>query len=80
MADAPDTIRVRIVLGRRRLERRLAEALRSGDVLELDGPDLAEVHAGGRVIARGQPVEVDGHLALRITQLEPAGQWEPARR
>lgn len=66
---------LRIVLGRRRLERELAARLKADDVLELDAPDgLVEVHAGGRLIGHGVPVEVDGHFAVRMTRLERTGQ------
>lgn len=61
---------LRIELGRTRLPRRQAEALKNGALLALDtlaGEPVA-VLADGRLIARGELVVLDGKLAVRVTE------------
>jgi flagellar motor switch/type III secretory pathway protein FliN len=62
---------VRIVLGSRLVQAESLRRLSRGDVLELDcEPDgLVELHAGGRLMGRGVPVEIDGHFAVRLTEV-----------
>lgn len=68
-ADVPVTLAVE--LGRVNLPlHRLAE-LRPGDVVELGRHprDPVELTSGGRLVARGELVQVDTELAVRVTQV-----------
>jgi len=68
-ADIPVTLTVE--LGRVSLPlRRLAE-LKAGDVLELGrhAREPVELTSGGRLIARGELVQVDTELGVRVTQV-----------
>jgi flagellar motor switch protein FliN len=62
---------LRITLGRTRLQPDDVEKLRSGSVLLFDTPssDPATIHAGGRLIGRGEVVVVGGKIGVRVTEL-----------
>ena len=59
-----------VEFGRRMLRADELSALAEGDVVELDAfaDDYVQVHAGGRLVARGRAVVVDGKLAVRIQE------------
>lgn len=73
LLDVP--LKVTVELGKTRML--LSEIMRlgSGSVIELDrfeGEPL-DIKAGGRLIARGVVVVVNGHLAVRLTEIiEPS--------
>lgn len=60
-----------IELGRANLTVRELAQLACDDVIELDrlASQPLDVLAGGRVIARGEVVVVDGRVSLRVTEL-----------
>lgn len=60
-----------IELGRSNLTVRELAQLTCDDVIELDrlASQPLDVLAGGRVIARGEVVVVDGRVSLRVTEL-----------
>jgi flagellar motor switch protein FliN/FliY len=68
-----DELDLRIEFGRARMPAADIRALEAGDVITLDVPAEApvELHAGGRLIARGQAVELDGRLCVCIRQIFP---------
>lgn len=71
--DAP--LVVRVELGMVSLKAREWAALKPGDVLET-GRRIAEpvvLRAGGRQIARGELVNIEGELGVRITEVFPEG-------
>ncbi|MBX3184813.1 MAG: FliM/FliN family flagellar motor switch protein [Polyangiaceae bacterium] len=70
--DAP--ILIRVELGSVTLSAAEWARLTVGDVLETDVSLSAPVvlRAAGRALARGELVEVEGHIGVRITQLEAA--------
>jgi flagellar motor switch/type III secretory pathway protein FliN len=68
-AEAPVTLTVE--LGRINLPLHRLADLKPGDVLELgrDARDPVELTSGGRLIARGELVQVDTELGVRVTQV-----------
>jgi len=67
--DAP--LVVRVELGSVSMKAREWAALRPGDVIET-GRRIAEpvvLRAGGRVLARGELVNIEGELGVRVTQI-----------
>ena len=79
LLDVP--LRVTVELGKTRLP--LADILRlgPGSVIELDrleGEPL-EIKAGGRLIARGVAVVVNGRLAVRLTEIVDPEEQRPLR-
>jgi flagellar motor switch/type III secretory pathway protein FliN len=72
--DAP--LVVRVELGAISMTAREWARLRAGDVIET-GRRIAEpvvLRIGGRAVARGELVEVEGELGVRIRELLPAGE------
>ncbi len=64
-------IEVTLQFGECQLPLREIGELRSGSVIELDKhiQDPAELWLGGRVVARGEVVVVDGNYGLRVTEV-----------
>lgn len=80
IADGPGTnlgllrsieLPVTIRFGSTKLTLRALSLLRTGTAVTLDNAvtDLIEVVAGGNVIARGEPVIVEGKYGIRITEI-----------
>lgn len=68
--------------GSRELELKELLELGPGDVLELDRhvADPADLIVGGRIVARGEVVLVDGNFGLRVTEVaEPVRRLESIR-
>lgn len=67
-------IRLRIELGRTRLDAHEAVTLEAGSVLVLDSDADAplSVWADNRLIAHGQAVDVEGYFGVRVTQVSAA--------
>jgi flagellar motor switch/type III secretory pathway protein FliN len=71
--DAP--VVVRVELGMVSMKAREWAALQPGDVIET-GRRIAEpvaLRAGGRLLARGELVNVEGELGVRVTEILPEG-------
>ncbi len=52
-------------------------AMEPGAILTLgESADAVQITAGGQIVARGELVEVDGQLALRILQIINSGPTE----
>ena len=70
------TTDLRIEFGRTRLRRGEEAGLRNGSVISLNNltTEPVSLYAGGRLIAHGEPVVVDGQFAVRVLQL--AGSQE----
>ncbi len=68
LAELP--LAVRVEIGNATLAAREWAALGPGDVLVLDRRvgDPVSLRIGGRVLARGELVEVDGAIGVRITE------------
>jgi len=68
-ADAP--VDLRIELGRAQLGRDEAAHLSPGAVVPLDkrAGDPVDIHADGRLVARGQLVAMEGKFCVRVTEL-----------
>jgi flagellar motor switch protein FliN len=66
------TTNLRIELGRARIRHDDLAKLRSGSVIALDNPTSGPVnlYAGRWLVARGEPVVVDGRLAVRVLEIE----------
>ncbi len=66
-----DTVNVRLELGRRLIPTAQADDLGVGGMVALDRQvdDCVDVYVAGRLHARGQPVVVDGKLAVRIEEI-----------
>ena len=60
-----------VELGRLRLPASQVLGLTVGSVLELDRPidETAHLRVGGKLVARGRLVEVEGKLGLQVTEL-----------
>jgi len=69
LEDLP--VELTVELGRVKLSARDVLELRPGAVLELDRPlgGPVELYAGGRLVARGELVDVEGQLGVRVTEL-----------
>ncbi|MEN6404909.1 MAG: FliM/FliN family flagellar motor switch protein [Thermoguttaceae bacterium] len=70
-SDDPTPISVRIEFGRARPRRDEVQKLRVGDIVPLDNhaTDLVGVYANGRLVARGEPLVVDGRIGVRVVEL-----------
>jgi flagellar motor switch protein FliN/FliY len=66
-----ETLSLQIELGRAHIERSETQSIRTGSVLPLDGlaGDPVDLYAGGRLIGRGEVLELGGTLAVRVVQL-----------
>ena len=62
---------LRIELGRTRMRPGEVRRLRSGSVIPLDklAGEPVDLHAGGRRIARGELLVLDGKIAVRVVEL-----------
>ena len=62
---------LRIELGRTQISIDDSHTLRIGSVLLLDtlADDLVNVHAGGRLIGRGEVITIDGNVGVRMIEL-----------
>ena len=62
---------VTIELGRTRLSSEQADALRTGSVIALDARsnEPIELRSNGRLVARGEPVVIDGRLSIRLVEV-----------
>jgi flagellar motor switch/type III secretory pathway protein FliN len=70
---------VRVELGEARMQAREWAALRPGDVVVL-GKRVGEsvsLRVGGVPVARGDLVDVEGEVGVRIVERIAEGQWEP---
>ncbi len=65
------TVEVEVVVARSTVTVAEVSAWRAGEVIAMPTPvaSLVELHAGGRVIARGELVTVEDELAVRITEI-----------
>ena len=75
-ATASDSVRgdqldLVIELGRTRMAREVALNLERGAIVELDqaSGEPLDIFAGGRLIARGEVVVLDGRYCVRVTEL-----------
>ncbi len=66
---------IRIEFGRTRLSAAQVASLDFGSVIQLDErvDEPVQVFVGGKLFARGQAVEVDGRLGVRICEIIEAG-------
>lgn len=66
---------VTIELGRTYLERDDAMHLSGGSIVPLNksAQQPVDILAGGRLIARGEPVVLDGKIGVRVTELVAGG-------
>ena len=66
-----DELEVKIELGRAQMYANELPKLRPGAVVALDRPagDPVDVRAGGRLVARGEVIVVDGKLCVRIVEV-----------
>jgi len=72
---------LRVELGRMWLAMDQAASLRPGSALALDAgaEDLVDVYVGGRLLAKGALLAVDGKIGVRVKQiLAPAGRAREA--
>jgi flagellar motor switch protein FliN len=62
---------LQIELGRTRIDRDEVQKLRTGSVLPLDNAvgSPVDLYAGGRLIARGEVLAIDGKFAVRVLEL-----------
>lgn len=70
---------VRVEVGEARMQAREWASLRPGDVVAL-GKRIGEsvtLRVGGVPVARGDLVDVDGEVGVRIVERISEGQWEP---
>jgi flagellar motor switch protein FliN/FliY len=76
LLDVP--LKVTVELGRTQMALADILALRSGSVIELDRfeGEPVDVKAGGRLIARGVVVVVNGRLGVRLTEIVDASKKE----
>ena len=74
------SLKVRVELGRRRMQLKEALQLSAGAVVELDGAsdDHVELYVGDLLVARGEVLVVDGSFCVRIKEvMPPTGEGEP---
>lgn len=73
VADLSEDVPVRLVavMGRKQLVLKDLLKLKVGQTIDLDRPpnEFVEVVANGKVIAKGELVEIDGKLGVRIIKL-----------
>lgn len=64
-------VRVRVELGRSRVELRDLPYMAAGRVVTLDClcDDDVDIYADGQLLARGEPVVVDGKFAVRVREM-----------
>lgn len=69
--EGPRTVALRIELGRNLLLPEVLASLEAGCVVELDrlADDGVELCAGGRRLARGEAVTVDGKFGVRVREV-----------
>jgi flagellar motor switch protein FliN/FliY len=70
-ASGSGQLDLRIELGRTRMRPGEVRKLRSGSVIPLDklAGEPVDLHAGGRRIARGELLVLDGKIAVRVVEL-----------
>jgi flagellar motor switch protein FliN/FliY len=70
-APPHETFHLQIELGRTRIHRAEAQRLRKGSVIPLDNlaGDPVDLYADGRLIGRGEVLELGGALGVRVLQL-----------
>lgn len=68
-ADVP--VQVVAVMGKRSVTLKEMAALRMGEVIELNRPanEIVDLVAGGKLIAKGELVEIEGKLGVRIVKM-----------
>lgn len=66
-----DHVELCIELGRAQVPLEQAAALGQGSVVTLDAmvDQAVDIKAGGRLIARGEVLELDGSFCVRVTEL-----------
>jgi flagellar motor switch/type III secretory pathway protein FliN len=74
------TLEVAVAIGDLRLSVRSLLELAPGQVLELGKPlgSQVELRVGARVVARGELVDVDGGVGVRVLAIEPLPSGTPA--
>ncbi len=67
----PGEKKVRIEIGRRRLDSQDVAVLEAGSIVALEASvsDEVDVYINGKLHACGQPVVVDGKLGVRVTRV-----------
>lgn len=72
--ELPLVLAARLAIGRARV--RALRQLAPGSVLPMETPvgEASRLVAEGSVVAAGEIVEIQGHLALRLTRLGDAGE------
>ena len=68
-ADVP--IQVVAVLGKKNISVKEIAALKMGEVIDLNRPanEIVDLIAGGKLIAKGELVEIEGKLGVRIVKM-----------
>lgn len=68
-ADIP--VQVVAVMGKKTITMKELALLKMGEVIELSRPanEVVDLVAGGRLIAKGELVEIDGKLGVRIVKM-----------
>jgi len=68
-ADVP--VQVVAVMGKKSITMKELASMKMGEVIELSRPanEIVDLVAGGRLIAKGELVEIEGKLGVRIVKL-----------
>lgn len=68
-ADVP--VQVVAVMGKKNITIKEIASLRLGEVLELNRPanEIVDLVAGGKLIAKGELVEIEGKMGVRIVKM-----------
>lgn len=68
-ADVP--VQVVAVMGKRNITLKEIASLKMGEVIELNRPanEIVDLVAGGKLIARGELVEIEGKMGVRIVKM-----------
>lgn len=68
-ADVP--VQVVAVMGKKNVTLKELASMRIGGVVELDRPanEIVDLVAGGKLIAKGELVEIEGKLGIRIVKM-----------